>query len=107
MKKSEFEKQKRELRLQMGRLRRRINSRMYAAGREGRRLVSWREYVTRYPGYAMLAALGAGLAVSGGLGRSGLVRRAGIRLARQGVRHAGQYLWREIQGIWSQRGNGR
>ncbi len=85
-------------------MRRRINNRIYAAEREGRRLLSWRQYVMRYPGYALLAALGVGLAASGGFGRAGLLRRFGLKLARQSVEHAGQHLWREVQRIWSQPG---
>jgi hypothetical protein len=95
---------KRELRMQIGRMRRRINNRIYAARREGRRLLSWREYVNRYPGYTMLAAFGVGLAASGRFRRGQLLRTLGMHLVRQTAERAGRGLWQEIQRVWSQSG---
>jgi hypothetical protein len=99
---SDLQKRKRELRMQIGRMRRRINNHLYGAQREGRRLLSWRHYVTRYPGYALLAAFGVGLAASGGYRRAWLLRRWGLQLVHRTVEHAGQRLWQEFQHIWSQ-----
>jgi hypothetical protein len=102
---SDIQKQKRELRMHIGRMRRRINSRLYGARREGRRLLSWRQYVTRYPGYALLAAFGAGLAASGGYRRGWLLRRLGLQVVRRTVEQAGQHLWQQFKHVWSQSGD--
>jgi hypothetical protein len=106
MKDSNIEQHKRELRMRIGRMRRRINNHLRATGQEGRKLLSWREYVIRYPSYAILAAFGVGLAASRGFrqGQGDLLRRLGLRVARQTMEHAGQHLWQEIQRIWSQSG---
>ena len=96
MRDSEIERRKRELHLQIGRLRRRINNRLHAAEQEGRRLASWREYMNRFPGYALLAAFGAGLAISGKFWRGPVLRRFGPPLLRHAARRAGQHLWRQI-----------
>ncbi|MGD0654317.1 MAG: hypothetical protein ABSA16_08250 [Thermoguttaceae bacterium] len=104
MKNSDIEQRKRELRLRIGRMRRRIDNRLHAAGQQARRLVSWREYVNRYPGYAMLAAFGVGLAASGGFWRGQVLRRSGLRLVSQTAEQAGRHLFREIQRLWSQSG---
>ncbi len=101
---TDLQHRKRALRLRIGRMRRRINNRLSATGREGRRLVSWREYAIRYPGYALLAAFGVGWAASGGFRRNRLLRRLGLRAVRHAAKHLGQGLWREIQRIWSQSG---
>jgi hypothetical protein len=106
MSNSDLQQRKRDLRLRIGRMRRRINNRLNATRREGRRLLSWREYVVRYPSYAILAAFGVGLAASGGfkLKRGRLLRFFGLQIMRQTAGHAGQHLWREIQRIWAQSG---
>ena len=91
---------KRELRLGIGRLRRRIDGRIRSAGREGRRLLSWRTYVRRYPVQGVLTALGLGLAASGGLG-GGWSRFLGRRLAARAVRRALGRMWREVEEIWA------
>ena len=104
MKESEIEQRKRELHMRIGRMRRRINNRLHAAQREGHRLVSWREYVTRYPSYALVAAFGVGLAASGGLWRGQLLRRLGSQAVRHTAQRAGQHLWQEIQRIWTESG---
>jgi hypothetical protein len=101
---SEIERRKRELHLRIGRMRRRINGRLRAVGQEGRRLASWREYVTRYPGGAVLAAFGVGLAASGGFGQSRFMRNLWLRLARHTAKRAGRHLWREIMRLWEQSG---
>ena len=63
----EFIRQRRVLRLRIARLRRRLDGRVHGLASQGRRLTSWRTYVARFPGYAALAAVGLGLAVSVGL----------------------------------------
>jgi hypothetical protein len=96
----EQEQAKRELRLRIGRLRRRINSRVRASEREGRRLLAWRTYVIRYPVAALAAAFGVGLALSGSSGR-GMMRSLGLRLAQQGTRQIGLGFWRELADLWT------
>jgi hypothetical protein len=102
---SDLQKHKRELRLRIGRMRRQIDNRLHAARREGRRLLSWREYVIRYPTYASLTAFGTGLAASSGFLRRRLLQGLGLKVARQAVEHAGLHLWREMLRIWSQSGD--
>jgi hypothetical protein len=104
MSNSEIEQRKRELHMRIGRMRRRIDNRLHAAGQKGRRLVSWREYVSRYPSYAILAAFGVGMAASGGFWRGRLLRRLGSEAVRHTVERAGQHLWQEVQRIWTESG---
>ena len=66
---NELQATNRRLRLRIGRLRRRIDGRLHSMQREGRRLVSWKTYVRNYPGSTVMAALGAGLALSAGVQR--------------------------------------
>jgi len=95
---------KRELRLRIGRMRRRINNHLHNTKREGRRLLSWREYVIRYPAYTLLAAFSVGLAASGGFRRGRLLQGLGLQVLRQTTQHAGRHLWQEIERIWTQSG---
>ena len=104
MKDSEIEQRKRELHMRIGRMWRRIDNRLHAAGQQGRRLVSWREYVSRYPSYALLAAFGVGMAASGGFWRGRLLRRLGSQAVRHTAERAGRHLWQEVQRIWTESG---
>jgi len=97
---------KRELRLEIGRLRRRIDRRVRSLEREGLRLVSWRTYVERYPAYAVAAAFGIGLAASAATG-GGWARLLGLRLARRAVDKAAGGVWEELKGIWAESKSGR
>ena len=97
----EQEQAKRELRLRIGRLRRQIDRRLRAAQRHGRRLLSWRTYVTRFPGYAIVGALGAGMVVSAGSARRRLTRWLGLRLVRRASDQLSRALWRELRQIWA------
>jgi hypothetical protein len=81
----DLQQRRRRLRLRIARLRRRIDRRLHAACRRGRKLLSWRSYVRRYPGYAALAALGAGLTLGAGLKSRRLLDWLGARLLRRGV----------------------
>ncbi|MGA2033911.1 MAG: hypothetical protein ABSG68_16815 [Thermoguttaceae bacterium] len=71
------EQTQRELRLRIARLRRRIDGHIHTARDQGRRLLSWRTYVRRYPFYALLAAAGAGLTLSATLRPGRIVRWLG------------------------------
>ncbi len=94
------EKQKRDLRLRIGRVRRRIDRDIRAAGRSGRKLLSWRTYVKGVPGAAVLGALGAGLALSAGSSRRWLARWLGMMLMRDASKRFGHVAWDEITEIW-------
>lgn len=76
---------KRLLRLRIGRLRRRINSRIRGSQQEGQRLLSWRTYVARYPGGALAAAFGVGMATATGLRGPRLIRTISGLLVRRGA----------------------
>jgi len=93
---------KRLLRLQMGRVRRRIDRRVRSSQRRARELLDWRTYARRYPGNAMLGAFGLGLALSAGLGARGFSRWLGLRLVRRALRDAQQRLGRELADIWAE-----
>ena len=88
MMKSDPQQEKRELRLKIGRMRRRIDARLRATETEGRKLASWRTYVTRYPGSAVLAAFGLGLSGATFFASSGTAQEPGTghftRLGRSG-----------------------
>jgi hypothetical protein len=98
---AELDRRKRALRLQIGRLRRRIDGRVRSSTAGARRLVSWRTYVRSYPGPAVLAALGTGLALSAGLSTRRLSRWLGLRLVRRAADQAGRLLWRELKQVWN------
>jgi hypothetical protein len=92
---------KRELRLRIGRSRRRLNGRLRGAQDRTRQLLSWQTYVVRYPAWGLAAALGAGLAASAGL-RSGWVSRwLGLSLVRQALGGFQQHLWAELRRMWT------
>lgn len=99
---SELQRTKRLLRQRIGRLRRRIDGRVHRLGHEGRRLASWKTYVVRYPIYAVVAALGFGLAASAGLRRGVVTRTLGIRLARMAARKTMDAILRELKAVWSE-----
>jgi hypothetical protein len=86
-----------ELRLRIARARRRMDRHLVAASASGRQLLSWQTYVRRYPGYAVLAALGAGLTLSAGLKRGGWGRRLGARLVTQAGGRIGELVWQELR----------
>ncbi len=97
----ELQAPNRRLRLRIGRLRRRIDGRLHSLRREGRRLASWKTYARNYPGSAVMAALGAGLALSAGLQRRQLARFVGMRLFRWATSNVGSQFWGELQHVWS------
>ena len=105
--KADIDAARRETRLRIGRLRRRIDGRVRALGEEGVRLVSWRTWVEHYTGRAVLAALGAGLALAAGLRG----RARGPRLSLDAVcRWLGRGLarvWEEVCRRWTEAASGR
>jgi hypothetical protein len=97
----QHERAARELRQQIGRLRRRIDGHLGAAGRETQRLASWRTYVKSFPGCAVLTALGTGLILSAGLTAPRIARWLGLRLVGRAFGTAGHAIWRELGHIWA------
>lgn len=95
------ERSKHDVQRRIGRLRRRIDRRLRATGREARRLVSWRTYVKSCPGNAIMAAFGVGLALSAGLGARRLAGWLGRRLIGRAVDKSGRQLWREVERVWA------
>jgi hypothetical protein len=74
-----LQSRKRDLHFRIARSRRRIERRLQETNSRARELMSWRTYVVRHPGWALLTALGGGMAastllrpkrISGWLGRS-------------------------------------
>jgi len=96
----------RRLRLRIGRLRRRIDGRLRAAADEGRRLTSWRTYVTRYMGSSLAVAFGVGLALASGLSGPRLLRWIALRSIRQGSRGVGHRLAEELRSVWRESKSG-
>ena len=95
------ERAKRELRLRIARLRRRIDRRVRSVGHGARRLGSWQSYVTSYPGCALVAAFGAGLAASAGFSARRITRWLGLRMVRRATDAAGRQFWRELRQLWA------
>ena len=100
----ELLRRKRELRLQIGRRRRRIDRRLRATRDRAGELLSWRTYVARYPVLALAAALGAGLAASAGFKPGRVSRRLGLSLVRHAIHGARQRLGSELERFWSDSG---
>ena len=96
----DLQRETRRLRLRIARLRRRIDGRVRSAERSGRKLLSWRAYVQRWPGNAVAAALGAGLAVSAGLSAGRLSRWIGLRLMRQAGGRFVEQMRKELAEVW-------
>jgi len=95
---------KRELHLRIGRSRRRIDGRLRATRDEARQLLSWKTYVVRYPGWALAAALGAGMAASSALRPAKISRWLGHALVQKAFGGFQQQLWAELRRIWSESG---
>jgi hypothetical protein len=91
---------KRELRLRIGRARRRIDRRVRATRDRAGQLCSWRTYVVRYPGWAVMAALGAGFAASAGFRPGRVSRWLGLSLVRHAWGGFQQQFSAELMRIW-------
>jgi len=73
---------RRQLHRRIDRSRRRIDARLRTVQDRIRQLLSWQTYVVRHPGWALAAALGAGLAASAAFRRRRLLRRWTVFLIR-------------------------
>jgi hypothetical protein len=100
MNNAQQEQAKRDLRMQIGRLRRQLGARVRQAKKQTRRVQSWRTYVEDYPGSAIMAALGVGLTLSAGLRAGRFTRWIGLRLIRRSLRTVAASFWRQLQEIW-------
>ncbi|MGD9127368.1 MAG: hypothetical protein PVH19_08315 [Planctomycetia bacterium] len=99
----------RDIRFQIGRLRRRVDRRLNQARRDGRRLTSWRTYATTFPGSVFTTAFGAGLALALGLSGKRIFRVVGMRIFRRGMKGIGDGVKKEIEKevvrFWEERKN--
>lgn len=97
----------RDIRFQIGRLRRQVDRRLNRTRREGRRLTSWRTYATTFPGSVFTTAFGAGLALALGLSGKRLFRVVGMYLVRRGMKGVGagmkKELEKEVVRFWKER----
>ena len=93
-------RRKRDLHLRIGRSRRRIDGRLRGSKDQARRLLSWRTYAVRYPGWALAAALGAGVTASSVLRPGRIARWLGRSLVHQAFGGFQQQLWNELWRVW-------
>jgi hypothetical protein len=91
---------KRELHLRIGRSRRRIDRWLRATRDSARQLLSWRTYVVRHPGWALLAALGAGLSASNLLRPKRFAGWLGSSLVHRAFGGFSQQMWNELRRSW-------
>jgi hypothetical protein len=96
--------EKRELRLKIGRSRRRIDARLRATEAEGRKLASWRTYVTRYPGSSVLTAFGLGLSGATASHSREFIEKLGTALLRGTADRALNLVWQALQRWWKSDG---
>jgi len=93
--------EKRAIRLQIGRSRRRIDRRLRSLEREGRRMVSWRIWAKHMPTQSVVAALGAGLAALARLPKRRL-RALGVQLRRRVRSQTLDAVLRDLRRLWMQ-----
>lgn len=98
----EIVRRKRELHIRIGRTRRRIDRRLRGAGDDARRLANWRTYATRYPGWSLAAALGAGLAASAALRPMAITRWMARAMLMKSFGGIARGLTAELTRIWTQ-----
>ena len=91
------EKTIRDIRFKIGRLRRQIDQRVTRTRREGRRLTSWRTYMTTFPGSVYTIAFGTGLAIALGMSGKRIFRTVGMHLVRRGVKGLGKGVSKEVE----------
>jgi len=92
---------KRQLRSRIGRLRRRIESRGRSFRAGGGRLLSWRTYAERYPGWFLLGALAVGFGASSGI-RAGWSRVVGMQMLRRLGLKSVDLGWAELERVWTE-----
>lgn len=95
----ELLRRRRQVRLRIGRSRRRIDRRLSATRDAARQLTSWRSYVARYPAWALSAVLGLGFAASTGGKPRRMSRRLGLLLLRRIRATFLRELWTELRKV--------
>jgi hypothetical protein len=102
----EHEEQKRKLRAEAARLRRRIDRDLAGASYETRRLLSWQTYVKRYPLATLAGAFGVGLTVSAVISRSNWKRWLAGKLFSAAVAGVKAGVLTEVLAAWQRSRNG-
>ena len=67
-------------------------------------MLSWKTYVVRYPGWALAAAFGAGMAASSVLRPARISRWLGHALVRNAFGGFQQQLWAKLKRVWNDSG---
>jgi hypothetical protein len=96
--------EKREIRLKIGRMRRRLDVRAQKAITEGRKLVSWRAYVGRHPAAAVATAFGLGLSGATAFSSNALLKKLGAALLRGSYDRAIRLIGQELLRRWKSTG---
>ena len=92
--------EKRRLRTEIARCRRRIDRGLGRSKEAAGRLASWKTYARRWPGAALAAGLGFGWIAAVGLRPRFLVGLFGARLARQLSRQLTRLFAEELKRVW-------
>ena len=90
---------KRELRLEIARLRRRLDRRARRVQTETRRLTSWKTYVRHFPIPSLGLAFGVGLIVASGW-RFRMGRIVGTQVMRRAAKKLTNCFWSELEAFW-------
>ena len=110
MKEAERLRQTRAIRTRIARLRRNLDQDTQAARKEGRNLRSWKTIARRFPGSALLAAFGTGLALSAGFSGRWFAAWFGRRLASRASRRIQNRFFDEtanfVQSLFADRPDG-
>ncbi len=99
------QQEKREIRLKIGRTRRRIDARLRATAVEGRKLATWRTYVRRYPAAAVLGAFGLGMSGASLFRPQKMLKNAGSSILRASADRVIGLVWQELKRYWQSAGD--
>ena len=102
----EPEEEKRKLRAEAARLRRRIDRDLAGASYETKRLLSWQTYVKRYPLPTLAGAFGIGLTASAVISRSNWKRWLAGKLFSAAVAGVKAGVLTEVLAAWQRSRNG-
>ena len=97
----QLEAEKRRLRTAIARSRRRIDRRVRNSSKATGRLTSWKTYVKRWPGVALVAGLGLGWILAAGMRPRFLVSLFGARLLRDLSSRTTGLVANELKSFWS------
>lgn len=102
----EHEEEKRALRAEAARLRRRIDRDLTGVSHEAGRLLSWQTYVKRYPLATLGGAFAVGLGVSAAISRSNWKRWVAGKLFSAAVAGIKAGVLTEVLAAWQRSQNG-